>query len=200
MYVDSVFRLRSEFVCNPAFQRRSAQPSLAPFDQASQHPVFGRSQPRGSPEEFLRYAHDRPHPSQQPRPPLEDDLEGAVSFVWQCGSTVAAERERRLTLFSEIAEALEPLSHRLEDMMSPQATDIARAMALNILKRQNPSACLSDVGDSLFCLHFALFAAILDALRWPDHNLVRKLVLGFPSVFDIPDSGVWVPLRRDPEG
>lgn len=128
---------------------------------------------------------------------MDVDLEAAILFVVSYGAHVVEERRRRALLFADVARVLEPLSARLCLRMSDSAKDISRAMALNIARRANPAACLADLNDGdMYCIHFALFGAILDALRWPDDRLVFKLVHGFSVVGDVPDSGVWRPLER----
>lgn len=179
------------------YSRPTTKQSLAPFDQASQHPTFPSASQHGSPEEFIRDAVLKPHPAASPDLMLPYDLECAVQFVWRLGSQCAAERQRRMCIFQHVSASLRPLSRSIEELMSPSARAIARAMALDIGRRTIPSLALSDVGvDELHCIHYALLAAVLDALQWPDSDLLRCLVRGFPVVGSIPDSGVWRPVIR----
>ena len=195
-YLECVQLLEDELLCHPPFVRPTASQPLAPFDQASQKTVFGKGGARGSPEEFLGWARGREHPAEARLPSLDADLECAVQFVWQCGSGIAAERERRLTLLRHVASRLEPLTVALSARMSDNAIVIARAMMLNIMRRKRPSASLADVGDGLYAPHFGLWCALLDALRWPNRNLVESMLRGFRTVRDVPDSGVWRAVDR----
>lgn len=183
--------LQRELLADRISERPRDKTALAPFDQAATKPVFGTNEPRGSPEQFLCWAQSRTHPSHLPPHPLPRDLDAAVEFVWMWGPHVVAERARRLELFRSVALALEPLSHMLSNMMSPDARFIARAMALSMLRRQDPAASLDDVGDELCAPHFALWCAVLDSMQWPHTMLVHQMVHGFPTVGDVPDSGIW---------
>lgn len=88
------------------------------------------------------------------------------------------------------------MSVSMQAMMSADAVYVARAMALSIMRRSNPAATLDSVKDATYAPHFALWCAILDALRWPNTRLVRHMILGFPTVGKIPDSEVWRPCDR----
>ena len=188
--------LEDELLCHPPFVRPTSSRPLAPFDQASQKPVFGKGEARGSPEEFLEWARTRQHPAEARLPRLDADLECAIEFVWRCGTGIAAERERRLALLRHVSSRLEPLTVALSTRMSENATVVARAMMLNIMRRKRPAARLEDVGDSLYAPHFGLWCALLDALRWPNRNLVENMLRGFRTVRDVPDSGVWREVDR----
>ena len=133
---------------------------------------------------------------ERPLPRLEEDLECAVSFVWRCGTGIVAERERRMAVLRHVSQLLEPLTVALAARMSENATVIARAMMLNIMRRTQPAARLEDVGDALYAPHFGLWCAMLDAMRWPQRNLVASMLHGFRSVGDLPDSGIWRPVDR----
>lgn len=196
---DAVFLLRSGLLCVSDYRRPSASSRLAPLDQASQAQCFGASRPRGSPEEFLEWARVRPYPRQMDMPTLPDDLEAAIEFVWECGPRVSAERLRRMLLLERVSQRLEPISSVLELPMSDAACDIACAMALDIARRANPTATMESLGGAIFCVHLGLFAAIVDAIRWLDRRLIYKLVYGFRSVCDMPDSGVREPIERPPD-
>lgn len=197
VYWDCVQQLRGELIADLPYVRPVERSCNAPFDQASQSPLFGAASERGCPEAFLSWASQRAHPAQQPLPPMNDDLESAIAFVARLGVRVVEERARRLRLFTAVASKLEPLSEHIGTLMSEAARDIARAMALNIERRHHPDACLADLPvDACYCVHFGLLGAILDALCWPDDRLVFKLVRGFQSVGDVPDSGVWRAVER----
>lgn len=195
-YRACVHRLRVLLLYTAPRERPSASPALAPFDQASQHPVFGAKTDRGSMEDFLCWARARPHPSQQPLPPLDADLEAAIEFVWKCGSTVQRERETRMSVLRGVADDLEPLSRVLCGRMSREAVSIARAMMLNIVRRDQPSAGLDDVGGRLHAPHLGLWCAVADALEWPHRDVVAGLMTGFRSVRHIPDTGLWRQVDR----
>ena len=64
-------------------------------------------------------------------------------------------------------------------MLCANADRIAKAMALNVLRRSQPKATLDDVGEQRYVPHFGL-CAVLDALRWPNVKLVRYMIHGFP--------------------
>mmetsp|Transcript_31996 Transcript_31996/g.67069 ORF Transcript_31996/g.67069 Transcript_31996/m.67069 type:complete len:232 (+) Transcript_31996:327-1022(+) len=127
---------------------------------------------------------------------MDEDLEAAISFVASLGAHVVAERSRREELLTSVALTLEPLSALISSHMSDAARDIAKAMALNIARRSTPAVSLAELDGAEYTIHFALFGAILDALQWPDDRLVYKLVRGFASVGDVPDSGVWRLIER----
>ena len=195
-YLSCVALLRSVLISNPTYVRPTTSCKLAPFDQASQKPVFGPGVDCGSPETFLEWALGRLHPSEQDDPPLPADMEAAIQYVWRSGVTVAADRQRRMSLLHRVAAELEPLSRSMCSMMCPNAVSIARAMQLNILRRSQPAARLEDVGDGLHCPHYGLWCAMIDALHWPHRSLVRCMLHGFRTVSDIPDSGLWRPVLR----
>ena len=44
-------------------------------------------------------------------------------------------------------------------------------------------------------MNLAFLAAFIDAVEWPDYDLVRSFVHGFPLVGDIPDSGLFRPVH-----
>ena len=178
-YCDVVDTLRSLFVCSDVYVRPAAKTQLAPFDQASTKPTFAAGSDRGSPEQFLAWARTRPHPAEECLPELEDDLEAAVKYVWSMGGYVAAHRRARLGTIEGCANLLEPLSRVLCTMLCANADRIAKAMALNVLRRSQPKATLDDVGEQRYVPHFGL-CAVLDALRWPNVKLVRYMIHGFP--------------------
>lgn len=132
-----------------------------------------------------------------PPPPLPQHLEAAVQFVWSFGPHVSSERARRLAILRDVALSLEPLSDKMAHLMSADAINVARAMALSIHRRTRPATTLSDLGEALYAPHFALWAAILDCLQWPNVSLIRHMITGFPTVGDIPDSEVWRPCLRE---
>jgi hypothetical protein len=192
--------LHAELIFTEPYQRPVEKAQLSAMDQASQRPVFGAATDRGSPEEFLSCARSRPHPSAGPRPSLPGELDAAVLFVWECGSGIIAERERRLRVLRTCAARLEPLSALIACSMSDDARRVARAMALNVLRRTSPAATLADAdaqGGS-YAPHFALWCALGDALgdAWPFHDLVRCMLCGFRTVGDIPDTGLFRPVVR----
>ena len=195
-YLRCVDDLRSELICTAPHVRPTHGASLAPFDQASQRPVFGAKVDRGTPEEFLAWAASQDHPSDAPLPPLDGDLEAAIRFVWRFGSSISAERRRRMSLLHSISASLEPLSSVLAAHMSDAAIHIARAMQLNIVRRGDPHSTLSSIGDRIHPPHYALWCAFLDALSWPQHNLVARMLYGSPPVGVVPDSGVFRPVDR----
>ena len=186
-------------ISNPAYQRPVEGGRLAAFDQASQRPSFPAGDSCRSPEEFLEWAYARDHPSAVPPAPLPADLEAAITHVWSCGTSAGWDRERRFSVIRSVAADLEPLSSQIEGMMSDAAVTVARAVRLNLLRRSQPDATLDDVGDEIHCVHFGMWCAILDSLRWPHRRLVRDMVLGFRTVGDIPDSGIWRQVDRPAE-
>lgn len=195
-YAWAVPTLANEFVATPACERPQEKTALSPFDQASLKPVFGTNEPRGSPEQFLAWARERPHPTQLPAKPLPPSLEAAIQLVWARGPSIAHERHRRLSVLRTVAACLEPMSTVMCSMMSADAVHVARAMALSIRRRARPSATLEDLGDDMYAPHFALWCACLDAMEWPHTRLVKHMMHGFPTVGDIPDSGLWRPCER----
>ena len=150
MYGSAVQRLSALLICCPPHVRPNAAERLAPFDQASQKPMFGSGTDRGSPEEFLRWATNRMHPAASPPPALPQDLEAAIVYVWRLGDNIADDREQRMCVVRAVSCDLEPLSRAICVMMSPAAVRIARAMQLNIMRRERPKAQLADIGDQLY--------------------------------------------------
>ena len=194
-YSSQVAVLTDMFICNPVHVRPQTKTPLAPFDQASQRPVFGPSSDRGSPEEFIAWARTRVHPDLGPPPALPADLEGAITHIWTVGPGCARDRELRLETVRGVARALEPLSCVLCMQMSAGADQVARAMMLNVIRRSNPEAKLSDVGDRRYCVHLALLCAILDSIQWPYRRLAADMAHGFRTVGNVPDTGVWRPVE-----
>ena len=178
------------------YMRPSKSTMLAPYDQASQHPTFGASEDRGTPEEFLQWARLRPHPSMSEPTPLPAEIDDAIQFTWRLGSEVASERRLRMNTLRDVACALEPLTKIMAATMCPAAVHIARAMRLNLMRRERPDATLADVGDEINTPHYGLWCVILDTIRWPHRTLVRSMLHGFRSVAELPDSGVWRPVER----
>ena len=195
-YLNAVKTLEDLLLCNPPYVRPESKPTLAPFDQASQHPVFPGASDRGSPEDFLEWARTQPHPAALPPPSLPVDLEAAIVCVWECGSSVGANRASRLRTVQTVSYVLEPLSRELCRFMCSSAKQIARAMHLNLVRRSRPEATLGDIGDAMWPMHYGFWCAILDALHWPQRDLVVNLVRGFRTVGQIPDSGLWRPVDR----
>lgn len=188
--------LAAELLVEPRHERPQAKTALSPFDQAAAKPVFGTNEPRGSPEQFLAWARARYHPKMSSHVELPPYLDAAVQFVWKLGPAIVSERARRLAVFRSVAAKLAPMSVMMCKSMSPDAVHVAKAMALNIRRRADPSTTLADLGDAFYAPHFALWSADLDALQWPYTRLVRHLISGFPTVGDIPDSEVWRPCVR----
>ena len=197
LYLECVALLRSRLISNPPYVRPSAPRSLAPFDQASQKPSFGPNVDRGSPEEFLAWATAQRHPAFAPRSRLDDDLEAAIQYVWSHGSAVAQDREERLSLLRHVSMLLHPLSLCLASRACDTARSVARAMRLNIVRRTSPSASLDDLAhDDFHFPHFGLWCAFLDAIDWPHTSLVHNMLHGYPSVGEIPDTGVFRTIER----
>lgn len=189
--------LQAHLICTPQHVRPTSAPHLAPFDQASQKPKFGSNAARGTPEEFLSWAKSQPHSSQLGPPPLPYDLHAAVRFVWSHGPLVSCERRRRIDVLASVARRLAPLTQSLLPLMPWPARAVARAMALDLRRQSEPSATLDDMHvDAMHPPHYALWCAMLDAIRWPHRKLVHDMLHGFPSVGHIPDTGVWKEVQR----
>ena len=124
-------------------ERPEAKPELAAFDQASQKPVFPAGTDRGTPEAFLAWAMGREHPADGERAPLDVGLEAAVTYVWRRGSSVVADRRERVRVVGRIANSLEPLTREMATTMCDNAKRVAKAMALNVMRRTQPSATVS---------------------------------------------------------
>jgi hypothetical protein len=101
---------------------------------------------------------------------LPDDLQCAVARAFALGDALPDTRLRLLHLHNQTCERLRPVSRRINLLMPPTVRKIAGRIN---------TACI---------------AAHVDALAWLDISLVERLVMGFPIVGPIPDSGVYRPI------
>ena len=98
---------------------------------------------------------------------MSPDLHAAIDFVTECGSSIVAERDRRLKRLRVIASLLEPLRGVLDSIKLP---------------------CARLIADEF---NVAWTVVALEAIQWPDDELALRYITGFPVAFDIPDSGVF---------
>ena len=95
------------------------------------------------------------------------DLLDAVNNVCNKGARIMSWRRRQFTLLRQVSRQVQHITASLR-LMQPASVAVVA----------------SDV-------NFGLMAVLCDALDWPDDQLVRNFVWGFPVIGDIPDSGVF---------
>ena len=121
---------------------------------------------------FAERARSRPPPlvgaDEAASKALPHDLTAAIDYVVQLGSGVREDRERRMHTLGSLADELAPMRAALDAAKS----ECARAIAAPF--------------------NSAWAAAVIDAMRWPDTMLPLKYVQGYDTVFDVPDTGVFV--------
>ena len=98
---------------------------------------------------------------------MAPDLRAAIDFVAECGPDIVDERDQRLKRLRVIASMLEPLREVLDGIKLP---------------------CARLIADEF---NVAWTVVALEAIQWPDDELALRYIIGFPVVFDIPDSGVF---------
>ena len=129
--------------------------------------------------EFQRAALNRPSPllaldfAASAR--VSPDLSAAIDHIVEMDSDIVDDRAERMKRLLVIASLLQPLRSTLDDLKYECARQIAKD------------------------LNVAFTAAVVDAFEWPDVELPLRYVIGFPVVFDIPDSGVYKPTESPAE-
>jgi hypothetical protein len=88
-------------------------------------------------------------------------------------------------------------SHALPDWRGARATRIRRiAASLTRYSRWIASLSPPSVAYLVADMNLAFMAAFVDAVEWPDYDIVQRFVLGFPIVGDIADSGLFRPIHQ----
>ena len=113
---------------------------------------------------------------------LPKDLRIAISKSVQRRSEIVHDREERLVQLRQLTARLEPLRARLDACKCATAMQIAAKFSV------------------------AWTSAVIDAMQWPDIELLLRYVKGHETVFNIRDSGVSAlmnsqrsPMRRHSE-
>ena len=157
--------------------------------QSSGKPSFLVKQPVGSnlSDSVVACEHDikqhlfdalsRTHPFDKPDNSIPADLAAAIDKVCEYPGDIAEWRAHQLELLKAVSLQVQELTSELRAKQRPHVKHIAGHV---------------DLG---------LMAVLVDALEWPDFDLVRNFVFGFHIVGDIPDSGLFVhipPHQRNP--
>ena len=110
---------------------------------------------------------------------LPEDLRLAIDAVSSREHSIVSDRKTRMAVLSSIASDLAPLRTALDRCKCDTAQQVAGSF------------------------NAAWSAAVIDAMGWKDTDLPLRYLIGFPVVFDIPDSGVfkadWQPASIPPE-
>lgn len=104
-YHESVSTLENLLLTKEAYVRPSESSKLAPFDQASQHPMFPAASDCGAPEEFLLAACSKAHPAAE-LPSLPHDLDSAITFVWRLLDPRAPQSANVASMFCRACRSL----------------------------------------------------------------------------------------------
>jgi len=108
---------------------------------------------------------------------LDDDLKVAAAHIARGtirGKSIKAHRRQAADVVKAAAQALTHLNTRITE----QAIDR-----------------LPTVAQFTGHMHFALLAALCDAMQWVDTTMVRGMLYGFPILGSIPDSGLFRKLQ-----
>jgi hypothetical protein len=107
-----------------------------------------------------------------PRPDLVDAVKFECAFAHD-PDAFHADRLRRLAMWESLAASLSTAHKALQPPMSPQALYLLKAGA-----------------------SYPLIEAARIAIGWPDELMVPKRCMGFPTVGDYPDSGIFRTIER----
>ena len=173
-YHSCATELRSLMTTSALYQRPLTSRKAHPFVQKGTPEItrdkFGTGRIIDK-SEFARRAIDRPSPLLEEDATAADalplELTLALDAVSRRGHLIVADREQRLIVLRAIAARLEPLRSILNSHQCQEAKDIASTF------------------------NAAWTACTIDARRWPDKWLPYRYLKGFPTLFDIPDSGVF---------
>lgn len=183
-YVISVDRLRAGLTECPAFRRPEASPVWRKCDSIFRGKLFTLSRlidvSTGGAPRHIAAALKGHFPLIADRwqgcLDIDPDLEVAIQTAAELHSTrsLAKFRLQQGKTLAEVSKALLPLSNNLR-------TGTPRLPNVVTLTKNT---------------HFALYAAIIDALGdWPDAQLPYSLLHGMPVVGVIPDTGIFKPLE-----
>jgi hypothetical protein len=160
----------------------TTEPYVRPLRSRETHPFVQRDMPAVTRDKFgdgrvldkeefaaRAVARDSPHAAidEVVSAALSTDLKLAIGHVARAGSDIIKERRHRMRQLRTIAASLEPLRTVLDECKSKEASLIAERF------------------------NVAWAAALIDAMEWPDIRMPLLYTIGFPVVFDIPDSGVF---------
>ena len=98
---------------------------------------------------------------------LPHDLQIAIDTICERGPRIVLDRVRRLQQLEHIVRRLDPLRAVLDGHKCETARNVAGSF------------------------NAAWTALVTDVSGWPDHAQPLRYLIGFPVVFDIPDSGVF---------
>jgi len=155
------------------YERPTRSRALHPFVQRD-FPEIRRDKLEGkilSRNEFALAAARRPSPlaalDKAAAASLDQDLKAAIDHHVAEHDAVPEQREERLRALRKVADSLGPLRATLDACKC----ETARLIAADF--------------------NAAWVAALIDAMQWPDVRMPLLYIIGFPVVFDIPDSGVF---------
>ena len=174
---DEVYReLRPMFTVRGPEPRPDRTRAAHPFTQVAIPAIRRDNLSPGrvlSKEEYMRAALQRPSPfgdaSQRESDALPPDLRAAIDYVAAAGGDIKRRRSERMARLRILAARLEPMRAALE----AEKCETARLISLR--------------------LNVAWMACTTDAMGWADVSQPLRYMTGFPVVFDIPDSGVFIP-------
>ena len=183
-YQRAVSELRPLFSTLAPYVRPAGSRGAHPFMQ-SDFPEIRRDKFEPgeilSKRDFARRAVARPSPLQVAAggasKGLPEDLRVAIDFIIEVGEQITELRAARVADLRVIAEALSPLRKALDERKSPEARAISEKFNVAWI-----AACVDAMGPA-----------------WPDKELPLRYMIGFPVVFDIPDSGVYRPDEQPAE-
>ena len=169
----AVTSLRGMMTVTGPYERPTRSRALHPFVQRD-FPEIRRDKLKGkilSRNEFAQAAAQRPSPlaelDKAAAASLDQDLKAAIDHHVAEHDAVPAQREERLRVLRKVADSLGPLRATLDACKC----ETARLIAADF--------------------NAAWVAALIDAMQWPDVRMPLLYIIGFPVVFDIPDSGVF---------
>ena len=175
-YLGVVRQLRSMLTVREKYERPRTSRGSHPFIQ-SKFPEIRRDKFEPGKElsmaEFVREAIRRPPPleeeAKRAMADVQGDLAAAIDYICERGTQVIADRKERMLKLRRMAAELLDLRKALDACKSEGAQEIAGTF--NVAWT---AACMDAMGEA-----------------WPDKSLALHYVIGFPVVFDIPDSGVY---------
>jgi hypothetical protein len=174
VYSKAVRDIRSLLTTTEPYARPAKSRMLHPFMQRGMPEVRRDKFNEGvilSKEEFAAAAQARVPPlesvERDAAAALDADLALAIDFIAAKGTQIVALRRARIETLRNIARSLEPLRKDLDD---------CKCVASQLIATR---------------LNAAWVAALVDSLEWPDKRMPLLYVIGFPVVFDVPDSGVF---------
>ena len=184
VYFEACKKLADAFLDAPPYSRPTAKPTGHSGDNASRG-TFVRDEGGVKSGRMVREHEDKENHMREAadaRPPSRVERAGytcrpdTVAAILQCaklGGRLAGWREQQTQTLHSVRKVLEPLNDSLRKAQPSPPNVRAVAGSVNL----------------------ALLCALVDALDWPDKLLPLNFAKGFPSVGDIPDSGVYRPIE-----